>query len=450
HEVAHGLFTLRHTFSNENAYILPQGTTDNLMDYSGQEATALYKYQWDLIHNPQRVWFAWLKDEEEGELLSEIQGTPVVFLGDSAIRKERIYVYNDTSKIIKVKFETTDSSKTKVAYQLITVAESNNARITYPKNGYDSLIFNEIKEITLDSIPDGKYTLICKVRVKNVKNKKEVETVKEFTTSFFIRKKKLEITKELLKDVFTSTDTVRLSKIAYYINKYSEEFGLVSINRMSHFLAQTGYESDGFQGKKGEGGCYTKTNANWKIWFSLTWKEPPFCNNCNCDITLNLPIQNGGKKLKWTAIECKKEEKDCYAVPEEFICKKSSKEQDSLFLSYVYQCEGGNGNSSTGDGYRYRGHGAIQLTWKKTYEAFAAWLKKNYPNAYKDVLSNPSIIDTDEELFILSAMWFWNMNNLNKLADDDNIKAITLKININGEGLKGRENYANQLKSSLK
>jgi len=65
HEVAHGLFTLRHTFSEENTYILPQGTTDNLMDYSGQEATALYKYQWDLIHNPKRVWFAWLKDEEE-------------------------------------------------------------------------------------------------------------------------------------------------------------------------------------------------------------------------------------------------------------------------------------------------------------------------------------------------------------------------------------------------
>jgi len=35
------------------------------MDYSGQAATALYKYQWDLIHNPKWVWFAWLKDEEE-------------------------------------------------------------------------------------------------------------------------------------------------------------------------------------------------------------------------------------------------------------------------------------------------------------------------------------------------------------------------------------------------
>ena len=41
------------------------------MDYSGQEATALYKYQWDLIHNPQRVWFAWLEDEEEGKYIDE-------------------------------------------------------------------------------------------------------------------------------------------------------------------------------------------------------------------------------------------------------------------------------------------------------------------------------------------------------------------------------------------
>ena len=66
------------------------------------------------------------------------------------------------------------------------------------------------------------------------------------------------------------------------------------------------------------------------------------------------------------------------------------------------------------------------------------------------MVANPKVIDDDKELFILSAMWFWNTNNLNKLADDDNIKAITLKINSKGEGLKGRENYANQLKSSLK
>lgn len=50
HELGHGAFNLKHTFSE---HPLPSGTTDNLMDYS--EGTALYKYQWDHIHNPQGV-----------------------------------------------------------------------------------------------------------------------------------------------------------------------------------------------------------------------------------------------------------------------------------------------------------------------------------------------------------------------------------------------------------
>ena len=393
------------------------------------------------------MWFSWLKEEEEGAILSEFKGTPVVFFGDTAIRKERLFTYSDTSRTVKVKFETSDTSKTKVAYQLVITTEANNTKLSYPKTGYDTLIFNEAKEIRLDSIPNGKYTLICKVKVKTLKNKKEVESEKEFTTSFFIRKNKLEIKTEILKSIFTNNpDTARLGKVARAINKYSEEFGLINANRMSHFLAQVGYESDGFKGKKGEGGCYSRTNANWSIWFSLTWKEPPFCNNCNCDKTLNLPIQRGTKKLKWTAVECK-EQNNCYAVPDEFICKKSGDEQDSIFLSYVYQCEGGNGNSSTGDGYKYRGHGAIQLTWKKTYEAFDTWLQKNYPDVYKDVLSNPSIIDKDEELFILSALWFWKNNKINETVDNDNVEQVTKKINKKGLDWEKREKIYNNIKN---
>ncbi|MGC8824441.1 MAG: hypothetical protein ACP5PZ_07575, partial [Bacteroidales bacterium] len=142
HEVAHGTFNLRHTFSPENPYPLPQGTTDNLMDYATPTATTLHKYQWDLIHHPQRVWFAWLEEEEEGELSSEFKGTPVVFLGDTAIRKERLLLYNDTSKTIKIKFETSDTSKTKVAYQLIITTELNNTKLAYPQTGCDTLVFN--------------------------------------------------------------------------------------------------------------------------------------------------------------------------------------------------------------------------------------------------------------------------------------------------------------------
>ncbi|MEQ8581075.1 MAG: hypothetical protein RIC30_08710, partial [Marinoscillum sp.] len=69
HELAHGAFRLRHTFSPE-AFIATQGSTDNLMDYSSSGAgssgaTHLYKHQWDNVHNPEGV-TSWLQDDEEG------------------------------------------------------------------------------------------------------------------------------------------------------------------------------------------------------------------------------------------------------------------------------------------------------------------------------------------------------------------------------------------------
>jgi len=90
HELGHGLFRLFHTFSTENKYKISE-PTDNLMlnesgclrvkakqtpmdelvpissgDYNG--GTALYKYQWDLIHDPEKIWFTWLEEEGEGEM----------------------------------------------------------------------------------------------------------------------------------------------------------------------------------------------------------------------------------------------------------------------------------------------------------------------------------------------------------------------------------------------
>jgi predicted chitinase len=133
-------------------------------------------------------------------------------------------------------------------------------------------------------------------------------------------------------------------------------------------------------------------------------------------------------------------------VPSEFICGDGAVAGEALnkkLFSYVYQCEGGNGNSASEDGYKYRGHGAIQLTWKKTYQAFDTWLKSKHKDKYKNVVANPKLLDDDKELFVLSAMWFWNTNNLNDLADDGNIDKITSTINTKSEGDDKRENYAN-------
>ncbi len=64
HELGHGAFNLRHTFSPES-FIAAERTTQNLMDYNG--GTELWKHQWELIRDPQNIWFAWAQEEGEGE-----------------------------------------------------------------------------------------------------------------------------------------------------------------------------------------------------------------------------------------------------------------------------------------------------------------------------------------------------------------------------------------------
>jgi hypothetical protein len=91
HEIAHGTFDLRHTFSTKNTYTLPEGQTDNLMDYptitNPATATSLNKYQWDLIHYPNKDWFSWLESEEEGTLMSpSLVGEGIFFYPIAEIR----------------------------------------------------------------------------------------------------------------------------------------------------------------------------------------------------------------------------------------------------------------------------------------------------------------------------------------------------------------------------
>jgi hypothetical protein len=68
HELGHGAFRLRHTFSSED-FKATERTTTNLMDYNG--GTVLKKYQWDFVHDPESM-NGWLQGDEEGAM----GGTP--------------------------------------------------------------------------------------------------------------------------------------------------------------------------------------------------------------------------------------------------------------------------------------------------------------------------------------------------------------------------------------
>jgi putative chitinase len=96
----------------------------------------------------------------------------------------------------------------------------------------------------------------------------------------------------------------------------------------------------------------------------------------------------------------------------------------------VYASRMGNGDESSGDGYRYCGRGLIQLTGKNNYQAFADSLEMNV----EDV---PEYLATFEGA-AQSACWFWESNNLNQWADKGDILTLTKRINGGTIGLDDR------------
>lgn len=93
----------------------------------------------------------------------------------------------------------------------------------------------------------------------------------------------------------------------------------------------------------------------------------------------------------------------------------------------------GNGTPESGEGYKYRGRGYIQLTGKVNYQAFDKVVEE-------DIVSQPELVATKYPL--LSAAWFWNNAALNSQADkgaaDEIVTAITKVINGGTHGLADR------------
>ena len=95
----------------------------------------------------------------------------------------------------------------------------------------------------------------------------------------------------------------------------------------------------------------------------------------------------------------------------------------------------GNGDESSGDGWRFCGRGLIQLTGRNNYQAFADSLEMNI----NDV---PEYLGTFEGA-AQSACWFWESNNLNRFADKGDIKGLTKAINGGYIGLEDRIKHYN-------
>jgi putative chitinase len=107
--------------------------------------------------------------------------------------------------------------------------------------------------------------------------------------------------------------------------------------------------------------------------------------------------------------------------------------QPEKIANLVYGNRMGNGAESTGDGWRYRGRGYIQLTGKDAYRRFGAAIGE-------DIVQKPELVASKYPL--VSAAWFFHTRGINKISDrgatEDVVTAVTLRVNGGRNGLQDR------------
>jgi putative chitinase len=109
--------------------------------------------------------------------------------------------------------------------------------------------------------------------------------------------------------------------------------------------------------------------------------------------------------------------------------------QPAKIANRVYANRMANGDEASGDGWKFRGRGALQLTGKANYSEFASYIGNS------DVLKNPDLVAG--ELAFESALWFFDKNKLWGICDqginDAAILALTKRINGGTHGLDDRK-----------
>jgi putative chitinase len=107
--------------------------------------------------------------------------------------------------------------------------------------------------------------------------------------------------------------------------------------------------------------------------------------------------------------------------------------QPEKIANVIYASRMDNGDSSSGDGWRFRGGGILQLTGRYNYTEFGKAVDKTPEEAVEYVRTKKGALD--------SACWFWDTNNINKYCDSQDIVGMTKRINGGTIGLEDRKKH---------
>ena len=176
------------------------------------------------------------------------------------------------------------------------------------------------------------------------------------------------------------------------INAAMNKFGITNPYRQAHFLAQAGHESAGFS-----------------------------------RIQENLNYSAGSLYAMFSTRISQTEADSLGRQAGETVVPKPRQQQ---IANIIYANRNGNGDIASGDGYRFRGRGLIQITGRSNYQALVNQLGV-------DIIADPDQLTTYALAAESAAAW-WSNHGLNALADKDDLLAITRIINGGTNGLDDR------------
>jgi predicted chitinase len=102
------------------------------------------------------------------------------------------------------------------------------------------------------------------------------------------------------------------------------------------------------------------------------------------------------------------------------------------------------GNLQPGDGRKFKGRGLIQLTGRANYGDYGRAIGRE-----AELLETPELVETDPELCVDVAGWFWAKRNLNALADADDLTTLTRRVNGGLNGIDDRRRLLLRAKALL-
>ncbi len=171
-----------------------------------------------------------------------------------------------------------------------------------------------------------------------------------------------------------------------------EKFGISNPTRLAHFLSQVAHESGNFK--------FVNENLNYGAKGLLSIFKKYF--------------------------------------PTEALAKAYERKPEKI-ANKVYASRMGNGDEASGEGYKFRGRGYIQLTGKDNYKAFSDFIGE-------DCVANPDLVATKYPL--TSAAFFFHKNKLWDICDKghshDVVTAVTKRVNGGTIGLEDRIKHFNE------